>query len=202
MKYEARDSTEAQPVDSPPQTIVAITGHRRLPDPVAVARSIRSVLAELAAAPTPALDAPCRLVLLSPLAEGADRLAAHEILRLPGGILRAVLPLAPQEYEKDFTAPTSRTEFHDLLARASDVEVIAPELSRADAYHAVGRRVVDDCDIVLAIWDGRPIRGAGGTAQVVALARARGKPLIIIDSEDPAQVLRERLSDAGNETTP
>ena len=202
MNDEARDRTEAQPVDSPPQTIVAVTGHRRLSDPAAVARSIRSILAELAATLTGVQEAPHRLILLSPLAEGADRLAAHEVLRLPGGVLRAVLPLSPPEYEQDFTALTSRLEFHDLLTLAADVEILAPQPSRAEAYQAVGRRIVDDCDIVLAIWDGQPTRGTGGTAQVVAYARKRGRPLIIIDSEDPTRVLRTRVSDAGNDMAP
>ncbi|NTV03947.1 hypothetical protein HGA89_03385, partial [bacterium] len=121
-------------------------------------------------------------------------------LRLSGGVLRAILPLAPQDYEKDFPSPSSRAEFRDLLARAADVEVLAPGPSRGEAYRAAGDRVVDDCDIVLAVWDGRPTGGSGGTAETVARARDRGKPLIIIDSLEPARVQRERLPGVGDDS--
>ncbi len=180
--------------------IVAITGHRRLPDAVAVASSIKTVLSELVAAPTNAQEAPQRLVLLSPLAEGADRVAAHAVLQLAGGVLRAILPLAPLDYEADFPTPSSRAEFRDLLAAAAEVEVLAPRPSRAEAYRAAGYRVVDDCDIVLAVWDGCPSHVVGGTAETVAYARKLGKPLIVIDSQEPSQVLRERLPGAGKDS--
>jgi len=178
---------------------VAAIGHRRLPDAVAAAASIRSVLFELIHASTNGLQAPRRLILLSSLAEGADRLAAYEVLGLPAGILHAVLPLAPPDYEEDFPDPASRAEFRDLLASAADIEILAPGPSRDEAYRAAGFRVVDDCDIVLAVWDGRPTNGTGGTAETVAYARDRGKPLIIIDSLEPDRILRERWPGAGDD---
>ena len=50
-----------------------------------------------------------------------------------------------------------------------------------DAYLVAGRRVVDLSDIVLAVWDGHPAKGKGGTADVVAYTIRRGVPLIHID---------------------
>jgi hypothetical protein len=162
---------------------IAITGHRRLDDTMAVTAAVGSILERLARSGP--------LVLLSPLAEGADRLAAREILRLPGGVLRAILPLPVEDYETDFATPESRTEFRELVDRAASVEVLPPQPTRTDAYLAVGCHIVDGCDIVLAVWDGEPARGKGGTAEVVAYARSLGKPLIIIDSTNPGEIRRE-----------
>src|SRR5690349_6509110 len=52
--------------------------------------------------------------LLSPLAEGADRLAAEVALR---GNIRLVvpMPMAPTEYERDFTTTNSLQDFRRLL---------------------------------------------------------------------------------------
>jgi hypothetical protein len=50
-----------------------------------------------------------------------------------------------------------------------------------DAYLAAGQRVVELSDIVLAVWNGKPAKGKGGTADVVAYAIRRGMPLIHIN---------------------
>src|SRR2546423_5982605 len=52
--------------------------------------------------------------LLSPLAEGADRLAAEAALR-DGIRLVVPMPMAQTEYERDFTTPESLREFRQLL---------------------------------------------------------------------------------------
>src|SRR5439155_12740709 len=49
----------------------------------------------------------------------------------------------------------------------------------------------DRCDVLIALWDGQPARGRGGTAEVVALARRVGRPLICIGSEPPFAVTEE-----------
>ena len=41
----------------------------------------------------------------------------------------------------------------------------------------VGRYVLDRCDVLVAVWDGQPARGRGGTADIVAMARHCGKPM-------------------------
>src|SRR5207245_202586 len=94
------------------------------------------------------------LRLISPLADGADRLVAEEGLRL-GYRLEAALPFAQAEYEQDFDPP-SREQFHALLAETMADPPVAParmlalDGSRgglADAsYEAVGRLVVRNCD--------------------------------------------------------
>lgn len=163
---------------APQQTrplVVAFTGHRELSDAPRVAAALQAELAALAA------RSGGPLTLICGLAEGADRLAAHEALRLPGGVLHALLPLTPVDYEHDFATEASRAEFRALCARAVAVEVAPAQASRGQAYLAAGQEAVERCDIVLAVWDGQPARGVGGTADVVAWARARGKTMILID---------------------
>jgi hypothetical protein len=171
--------------------MLGVTGHRQLKDRVAVAGALESILMGLASDSSATADIGFPPVLLSPLAEGTDRLAARAVLEVPGGVLKAVLPLPPADYEADFPTEESRREFRDLLARAAGVEVLPAQPTRAAAYEAAGRRVVDLCDVLLAVWDGGASAGRGGTAATVAYARRVGRPLIIIDSNDPAKVTRE-----------
>lgn len=125
------------------------------------------------------------LRLLSPLADGADRLVAEEALRL-GYRLEAALPFSQAEYEQDFE-PTSREQFHALLAETMTDPPLAPPRvlaldgahgAHADAsYEAVGRLVVRNCDLLIAIWNGEPAAGRGGTAEIVRLAALSGPPV-------------------------
>jgi hypothetical protein len=55
--------------------------------------------------------------------------------------------------------------------------VLSPAETREAAYEAVGRFILDRCDVLLAVWDGKAARGRGGTGEIVALARARGLPM-------------------------
>lgn len=45
---------------------------------------------------------------------------------------------------------------------------------------------VNGADVLLVVWDGLPARGKGGTADVVAYAKAMGKPVLIIDATTQA----------------
>jgi hypothetical protein len=43
-----------------------------------------------------------------------------------------------------------------------------------------GRTVADRCDLLLAVWDGQPAAGLGGTADVVSHATYRGKSVEVV----------------------
>jgi hypothetical protein len=45
--------------------------------------------------------------------------------------------------------------------------------------------VVDRADAVIALWDGEPSRGRGGTAEIVAYAKERGVPLVLVSTNSP-----------------
>ena len=177
---------------------VGVTGHRHLASPEDVAVAVEAVLG--------ALDAD-RLVAVSSLAEGADRIVAERVLATAGGSLHAVLPLEPEDYAADFADPDSRDEFTRLLTMAGTVTLSPRQESREAAYEHAGRAVLDLCDVLLALWDGEPSRGRGGTAQLVAEARALGRPVEVIPvvraggktgetGGKPAERTVERVADA------
>ena len=174
----------------PQQLIIGVTGRRTLADEGRMAaaidealdRIVKTVAGERATGPAATRGkAPLRLVVLSPLAEGADRLVAEHVLARAGAALEAVLPLDRGEYEKDFKTQRSRSEFRDLLARARAIHELPRAANREDAYASAGRFVVDHCDVLVAVWDGRPGDGPGGTAETVAYARKKRRRLLVIE---------------------
>ena len=167
--------------------IVGVTGHRpnRLKDAEmsALRASARSVLTALAeAAPGEAHR------VVSPLAEGSDRILAEEAAAL-GWELYSPLPFSRADYEKDFKTAASKREFDELLSQAARVHELGGKRDtrsgRESAYTAVGRVVLDVSEVLVAIWDGEGEHGEGGTAQVVREARERGLPAIWIPSTPP-----------------
>ncbi len=150
-------------------TRVGITGHQTLEDPSAwpwVASVMRDQLTRLAPP----------LVGVTSLALGADQLLARLILE-QGGTIHAVLPFA--NIERSFL-PQHVPAYRELAQQAT-IEVLTTPGTDEDAYLAAGKRVVELSDVVLAVWNGKPAKGKGGTADVVAYALRRGLPLIHID---------------------
>jgi hypothetical protein len=170
-----------------------VTGHRRLAsaDPGLLRSRLTEVLT--AAAGT----AKAQPWLATSLAEGADRLAAEVALEL-GYRLCCPLPFAAPEYERDFADPESLAGFRHLLASASLVTSVSLPAGavREAGYTEAGRAVLTGSRALLALWDGQPARGEGGTGQMVAEALAQGLPVIWLPVEPP-HALQVRLPGAG-----
>jgi hypothetical protein len=173
---------------------VGIIGHRpnRLPEDgrAAVEHRIDEVLALLRKAaeaargryPTFFTDAPVTLTMISALADGADRMAARAALR-NGFALASALPFPIADYEKDFPDPASREEYADLLAHSGRTLVLPGDHHREPRdYQSVGRLVIDNADIILAVWDGGASGGRGGTTELVERAAAIGVPIVHVDA--------------------
>lgn len=173
---------------------VGVTGHRRIPDDPRLTSRVREALERYRALAPASESTPTRLALVSPLAEGADRLVAREALQIPEATLEAPLPLPEDEYSTDFETEESKREFDALLGRAEVISILAGADTRDEAYERVGRYVVDYCDALIALWDGQPSRGEGGTADIVAYARRQGRPLIWINTVSPFE-LTEQLGE-------
>jgi hypothetical protein len=162
---------------------LGVTGHRSLTRVDEVRRAINLAIddaLEASPADTPSQQAGT-LTVVSALAEGADRLVVHECLRRDGATLAAILPLPVAEYEKDFVTPDSRREFTELLAAATTVEIAEESPTREHAYERAGQLMVEHSDAVIAVWDGHPAAGRGGTADIVAYAEARHVPIFRVD---------------------
>jgi len=151
------------------QRRIAFTGHRGLPSATAslVDAAIRAELSGRAGSVTG----------LSCLADGADQVFARAVLDL-GGRIEAVVPAA--RYRRGLPA-RARSEFDLLLARAGAVHRLRyPAPATPAAHMAAGEFMLGRAGELWAVWDGRPARGYGGTADVVAHARDRGIPVLVI----------------------
>ncbi len=149
-------------------TILGATGHQVIPEEVigAVLAGVRTTIHES--------EPPIRVA--TALAAGADQLIAEEVLQ-SGGRVDAVIP--SKEYESTFSA-RDQQEYRRLLEQADTVlELGFPEPSE-EAFWAAGQTVVDRCEVLIAIWDGRPARGLGGTSDVVRYARERERDVRIV----------------------
>lgn len=158
-------------------TTVGITGHQRIP-----ADALPYVLAELRALLSSIDD---EVTGVTSLAAGADQLFAGLVLAC-GGELHAVIPA--RRYADSFTEPEELERYRDLVARASSVETLEYDEPCEEAYLAAGERVVDLSRRLVAVWDGEPARGKGGTADIVAYAARRDVPTTVIW---PAGVTRD-----------
>jgi hypothetical protein len=134
------------------------------------------------------------LRFISPLAHGADRLAAAVALDV-GYQLYVPMPFPQNEYEQDFKSAepdASRPdadlqEFRDLLAKAK-ADWLSLDGDRGDqdrAYEAVGEFVTRHSDVLIAIWDGKAWERRGGTAQIVEYAAFHGVPVWWIHATEP-----------------
>jgi hypothetical protein len=169
---------------------MGVTGHRNLDDTPALTEAIQSTLETIRQMAPPLKNTPWLWCVLSPLAEGADRLVAREVLKADG-VLEVVLPLEKDDYMADFTTEESRREFETLLSQARGVRTLAPAANRTVAYEEVGRYIVEQCDVLIALWDGKSSAGRGGTQEIVQYARDSQCPLAWIHTEDPAQITLE-----------
>jgi hypothetical protein len=153
--------------------IVGVTGHRdiREADVPALEAAVAGLFAELRAGyPT------TPLMVLSPLAEGADQLVARVAAR-EGIRYRVPLPMPADEYRRDFSG-TALREFDRLLAGAdasyviryfpgnNDENVAEPE-RRAEQYALVGAHLTRASHALIALWNGEESGAIGGTAQIV-----------------------------------
>ncbi len=152
---------------------VGVTGHRSLaePDLPSYRRGVEAFFDELSARypHTP-------LCVLSPLAEGADRLVVEVALARKHEVV-AVLPLSARDYERDFDERAAA--FRALLQLIPPDRIIelpavsvstgaASQRADRDAHYAqAGHYVASRCHVLLALWDGVANALPGGTGEVV-----------------------------------
>jgi hypothetical protein len=116
------------------------------------------------------------LVGLSCIADGADTLFARAVLDA-GGELVVIVPA--EQYREGL--PTEHHPTYDaLMARAADVIRLDHTESNSDAHMEASVRMIEQADALVAVWDGKPARGYGGTADVVDAAREQGVPVTVV----------------------
>jgi hypothetical protein len=148
---------------------IAITGHRELPEPTVnlVNTAIRRQLAE---------HTDTALIGLTCLADGADSIFAQAVLDASGSLV-VVVPAA--EYRDGL--PTEHHPVYDaLISRAVEVVRLGHRESTSQSHMDASMYMLGQADRLLAVWDGAPARGYGGTADVVEAAKQRGVPVTVI----------------------
>jgi hypothetical protein len=152
---------------------IGITGHRFLEQDANIYAGIQKVLLRIMQ------TYPDRSwSVLSSLAEGADRLVVEQVLQFkPGTNLVVPLPMDEENYIKDFKEKKSKLEFLRLLHLATEVVPPQRESMGKNAYWSAGKYILDNCDILIALWDGLNAQGHGGTGELVDLAIGKNIPL-------------------------
>jgi hypothetical protein len=163
---------------------VAVAGHRlnQLPEDALprVKAAMDAALDSIQAAGREATHKGVKFVIVSALAEGADRIAADAALAR-GWALIAPLPFSISRYEKDFADQASVSHFQALLKQAAKIKPAPANDANPEAgYKSVGKRVASGADIGLIVWNGEEGKGEGGTADVGAQMLDGGMPVIWI----------------------
>ncbi|MEB3372147.1 hypothetical protein [Saccharopolyspora mangrovi] len=114
---------------------------------------------------------------VSCLAKGADQIFASAVLEI-GGALEVVLPAA--DYRERKVEPDNAAGFDELIGKAATVRTMPFAASSRTAYMAASEFLLDSVEAVIAVWDGRPSGGHGGTGAVVEAAHRRGVPVTVL----------------------
>lgn len=133
------------------------------------------------------------LRILSSLADGADRLLLEPNLVGEQFELSCVLPFNAKEYANDFSLE-SQKEYFQLLDKAGYqtptsrvLELNGSRQNSDHAYRDCGDTLVKNCDLLVALYDGKQKQGFG-TAWTVTLAHRQKIPVVWIDIEHPSKI--------------
>ena len=158
----------------PTTLAIGFTGHRNLPNEAKCREAIRKVLLDWKA------KVPGMIYGLSSAAAGGDLLFAETCsdLHVP---VRVFLPVPKEQFRNDFDkASWARVE--RVLENALSVEVIGAGEELTERYYECGIETVGQSQLLIALWDGAPSHGLGGTADMVHFAKEQGRPVIWIHS--------------------
>jgi hypothetical protein len=167
-------SATGSSIQLPATLAIGFTGHRVLADEAMCQKSIFQFL-EQRKASTPGL-----VYGVASIASGADLLFAESCieLKLP---LYVLLPMPVEEFRKDFDEIAwSRAE--KILDKAASVEVTGGNQSRDERYYECGIETVLRSRLLLAVWNGSPSHGLGGTEDIVSFAKGIGRPVVWLHS--------------------
>lgn len=121
------------------------------------------------------------------LARGADTLFAQQMIAV-GGRLVVIIPAS------DYFDRVSSEEaplYRSLVDHAWAIRRMPALHAGDEAYAAANTVLLNSIDQLIAVWDGDPEGGVGGTAAVVREARRRHLPVSVIWPEGACRVRLE-----------
>ncbi len=191
-----------------PRYIIGFAGHREIADAEAAAKAIRSALQRFR---DRAAEARGEIELFTSIAYGGDTLAvevardmgipAHIVLPKPvetddvTGLVEISEGFAADFWTKqpDGTRAFRQTDWDRAWKQINDarfgvdggtLRMVNGSQSDPDCYYDAGIQVLDGCDAMIVLWDGKAAHGRGGTGDVIKHARQmrQPKPVILIDT--------------------
>lgn len=118
--------------------------------------------------------------LSSSLAKGGDQLISK--LAIEGGLaIEAVVPC--MGYEEAFGDAEGLAQYRDLLSKAAEIITLDFPQPSEDAFLAAGKRIVEQSDRIIALWNGKKAAGKGGTGDIVEYARGMGRIVIQVNPD-------------------
>jgi len=148
--------------------VVAVTGHRD-PHATAVPLLVAAVREVFESLRRQFPHSP--VIALSGMADGADRVAAAAALAA-GAVLVAVLPRPREAYRRELSSDQSRGEFDRMISQAAcviDLPATPADAHDSAPYVALANFLSLHAHAVVAMWDGRPGAGPGGTEHVARM---------------------------------
>jgi hypothetical protein len=163
-------------IELPRVLAIGFTGHRNIPHEDQSRQLIRDFLAKRKEMTSASVYG------VSSVAAGGDLLFAESCVAL-GIPLRVLLPLPVNQFCTDFDPPTwSRAE--QVMKEAISIEVVGEGDVRSERYYACGLETVQQSELLLALWNGQPADGLGGTEEIVTFAKQLGRCVNWINSSD------------------
>jgi hypothetical protein len=149
---------------------IGVSGHRFLIDTPFLRNSVINIFENIYS-----IHPHSKFQIISPLALGADQLVAECGLEKPETSLIVLLPLPVDEYTEEFSAG-EKEKFLELFSKREKTLQVPFTGKNDDAYLFLGKYLLDLVDYLIVLWNGKPARGSGGTAQIVKLASLKQLP--------------------------
>jgi len=135
--------------------------------------------------------------IVTPLAEGSDRVVAKYAMNELGAKLVVPIPFELKKYKETFEE--TELEFEEILECAKELGKLNKEKdNKKELYKKCGEYVVDNCDILIAIWDGEEAKDVGGTGDIVKYAKDNKKYIVHINSKTQEVVHINKPKKANN----
>ncbi len=115
---------------------------------------------------------------LTSLAIGADQLFAH-LLQHSNIPYTVIIPC--DNYERTFSDTASLQNYQALLNTSFNNFHLPFHEPTEAAFYQAGKEIVDRSDMIIAIWNGQPAKGLGGTGDIVKYAIANKKHIYHIN---------------------
>lgn len=115
---------------------------------------------------------------VSSLAIGADQLFCRELIKRNINY-DVVIPC--NNYISTFKTLDDSRSFLDLLNMSKDTYTLDFDKPSESAFYSAGIEIVNKTTVMLAIWDGKPAKGLGGTGDIVEFALKQKKSVFHIN---------------------